>query len=70
MSLIAVAGGGFGDPLDRPAEKVAEDVRLEYISLDSGRDNYGVVLDDAGNVDQRSTGELRSQMRNLQAADD
>ena len=63
-------GGGFGNPLDRPADKVAEDVRLEYISADSAHNNYGVVLDDAGNLDRRATEELRGRMRNLQAADD
>ena len=63
-------GGGFGDPLDRPAEKVAEDVRLEYISTDSARNNYGIVLDDAGNLDEEATKVLRAEMRSGQVAGD
>ncbi len=63
-------GGGFDDPLERPAEKVAEDVKLEYISAESALKNYGVVLDGEGNLDRRSTEALRDQMRNLQLADD
>ncbi|WP_408596196.1 hydantoinase B/oxoprolinase family protein [Limnohabitans sp.] len=35
-------GGGFGDPLQRPADKVAEDVQLGFISVDSAKKNYGV----------------------------
>jgi N-methylhydantoinase B len=63
-------GGGFGDPLDRPAAKVAEDVRLEYISPESAYNNYGVVLDEDGNVDHQATEGLRSQIRNPQVAGD
>ena len=63
-------GGGFDDPLERPVEKVSEDVRLEYISAESALKNYGVVLDGEGKLDLRSTEALRDQMRNLQLADD
>ena len=56
-------GGGFGDPLDRPAEKVAEDVRLGYISAEAATSHYGVVLDDSRQVDEQATAELRDRMR-------
>ena len=56
-------GGGFGEPLDRPAEKVAEDVRLGYISPESAASDYGVVLDDSRQVDEQATAQLRNRMR-------
>lgn len=42
---VSSGGGGFGDPLKRPAEKVCEHVRDEIISFETARDVYGVVLD-------------------------
>jgi len=53
-------GGGFGDPKKRPAETVANDVRQGYVSIDSARDDYGVVCDAAGNLDVRATEALRA----------
>ncbi|MDL2293122.1 hydantoinase B/oxoprolinase family protein [Ruminococcaceae bacterium OttesenSCG-928-D13] len=38
-------GGGYGNPLDRPAEKVALDAKNEFISVDEAEKYYGVVLD-------------------------
>ena len=38
-------GGGWGDPLERDPELVAQDVRNDKVSLASARDDYGVVLD-------------------------
>jgi len=41
----AAGGGGWGDPLDREAERVCDDVRDELISLERACAVYGVVLD-------------------------
>ena len=38
-------GGGFGSPLEREPERVAEDVRLGFVSIMAARNAYGVVLD-------------------------
>jgi len=38
-------GGGWGSPLDRPPEAVREDVREGYVSRESARHDYGVVLE-------------------------
>lgn len=38
-------GGGYGDPLAREPERVLEDVRLGYISVERARSAYGVVID-------------------------
>src|SRR5262249_60029657 len=37
-------GGGWGDPLDRPAERVLDDVLDEYVSVEGARRDYGVGL--------------------------
>jgi len=41
----AGGGGGYGDPQERPAEKVREEVRDGIISVDAARELYGVVVD-------------------------
>jgi N-methylhydantoinase B len=42
---VSSGGGGYGDPLQRPAARVAEHVRDEIISFETARDVYGVELD-------------------------
>jgi len=37
-------GGGLGNPFNRPVDKVVEDVRQGYVSVDSARAQYGVAL--------------------------
>ncbi len=37
-------GGGWGDPLDRPAQAVLDDVLDEYVSVAGAERDYGVVL--------------------------
>lgn len=48
-------------PHHRPAESVAEDVRNGYISREVAREGYGVALDEALNVDEATTWQLRRQ---------
>jgi N-methylhydantoinase B len=57
--LRSGGGGGFGPPRERPAERVADDVRQGYISAESARTNYGVVVDDDFDVDVEATKTLR-----------
>jgi N-methylhydantoinase B len=40
-------GGGYGPPWERPAGQVQADVREGYVSLQTAREQYGVVLDPA-----------------------
>lgn len=55
-------GGGFGDPLDRPAELVAQDLRLGRISAEEVKRDYSVIIGDDG-VDMKATDELRKKRR-------
>jgi N-methylhydantoinase B len=45
--LITGSGGGYGNPLERPVEKVQEDVKNAYITLEQAKKEYGVSLDPA-----------------------
>jgi N-methylhydantoinase B len=42
VRVVTANGGGFGDPHRRPNEKVLEDLRNGYITLQQARDVYGV----------------------------
>lgn len=41
IHIITANGGGYGDPLKRPREKVLEDIRNDYITPDQARSIYG-----------------------------
>jgi N-methylhydantoinase B len=61
-------GGGWGDPLLRPAEAVLDDVLDEYVSVEGARRDYGVVLTGSLEeltleVDAAATETLRSERR-------
>lgn len=61
-------GGGWGDALDRDAQKVCDDVLDEYISIESAKRDYGVVVrgeiaDYSLFVDKPKTSALRRKMR-------
>lgn len=40
----SAGGGGFGDPLERTAEEVLEDVIDDYVSVERAAEDYGVVI--------------------------
>lgn len=42
--LITGTGGGYGDPHDRPVERVREDVRNGLVTLQQAEELYGVTL--------------------------
>jgi N-methylhydantoinase B len=52
-------GGGFGEPRERPIERVIEDVQNQLVSLERAALDYGVVLDANLTVDAIATRELR-----------
>ncbi|WP_026695651.1 hydantoinase B/oxoprolinase family protein [Peribacillus kribbensis] len=43
--LVTATGGGYGDPINRPVEKVVDDVKNEYITAEQAERDYGVILD-------------------------
>jgi len=58
----AGGGGGYGNPFERPPEKVAEDVKAEFVSVESARREYGVLVDpQTFDVIQDKTEKLREE---------
>jgi N-methylhydantoinase B len=55
-------GGGYGNPYERPIEKVVWDVKNGLVSVKGARDDYGVVIADPEtlDVDMAATKRLRS----------
>jgi N-methylhydantoinase B len=49
-------GGGWGDPLERSAAAVLDDVLDGYVSIERARKDYGVMLTaDGRSVDEQAT---------------
>jgi N-methylhydantoinase B len=66
-------GGGWGDPLDRPAEAVLDDVLDEYVSVEGAERDYGVVLTGSLEeltleIDEAATATRRADIRAARAA--
>src|SRR5581483_11476331 len=60
---VSQGGGGYGDPLDRDPELVAADVERSLVSRVWAERVYGVVLDEAGEVDAAATAARRDEAR-------
>jgi N-methylhydantoinase B len=52
--------GGFGDPFQRPTQLVLDDLLNGKITPDFARSRHGVVITDAGAIDEHATAQLRS----------
>lgn len=62
MELCPAGGGGVGNPFDREAEIVRQDVLDGYVSITGAALDYGVVIDpETLVVDDEKTKELRTQ---------
>ncbi|WAL39980.1 hydantoinase B/oxoprolinase family protein [Brevibacterium sp. BRM-1] len=65
----SAGGGGYGDPLERPAAEVLEDVIDDYVSVERAAKDYGVaiIINDAElddyEIDEAGTQELRNRIR-------
>ena len=56
-------GGGWGDPLERDPLDVLRDVRNEFVSEKSAKEDYGVVVNVHNwTVNEEQTKELRSRI--------
>ena len=62
LVLQSAGGGGYGDPLERPVERVVGDLRDGYISPAACRERYGVVVRDGLEVDSAATAALRREL--------
>ena len=55
-------GGGYGNPWERDHELVRRDVVAGYVTREGAERDYGVVLDDALDVDSGATARRREEM--------
>ena len=60
--------GGWGDPLDRPAENVARDVRYDLVSKEKAEADYGVILTVQNQPDIAATAKLRAAQKEKRGA--
>ena len=64
VRIYTAGGGGWGDPLERDASMVLDDVLDGFVSMDSARESYGVVINpDTLQVDGEATEEQRQSIR-------
>ena len=60
VEIVVPSSGGYGEPLERPAQQVLEDVLDGFHSVAQARDVYGVVVDEASmTLDEAATTKLR-----------
>lgn len=57
-------GGGFGNPVERPVDKVVWDIKNGLVSIKGAKEDYGVVVTDEEtlHVDLKATEKLRERM--------
>jgi N-methylhydantoinase B len=60
---VSMGGGGYGDPLDRDPELVAQDVERSLVTPEWAERTWGVVLGDDGTVDLAATAARRDALR-------
>jgi N-methylhydantoinase B len=60
---FCTGGGGYGDPLGRDPDRVADDVRRNLCTADEARRLYGVVLDADGGANNDATEAARQHLR-------
>jgi N-methylhydantoinase B len=58
-----MGGAGVGNPLERDIEIVREDVRDELVSVESAKNDYGVIIDpETFEIKREETEKLRNTM--------
>lgn len=65
IAFYGPCGGGYGDPLERSAEQVLEDVLDDFCTIEHARNAYGVVVTKDLKLDKAATEKLRAEMRRV-----
>ena len=50
IRIVSSGGGGYGDPRSRERDKVREDVRNRYVSVERARELYGATASELGST--------------------
>ncbi len=61
--FITAGSGGWGDPLERPVEKVLDDVANQLVSREKAERDYGVIISDDMAIDAAATANRRETMK-------
>ena len=61
VRLETPGGGGYGEPMKREPSRVADDVRLGYVSIEQAATQYGVAICEDGSIDIEQTAALRAE---------
>ena len=69
IRITSAGAGGWGNPLEREPERVLEDVRRGFVSVEKAKEEYGVVILD-GRADAEATATLRLQLAAARGHDD
>ena len=65
VRIHTAGGGGWGDPLEREADQVLDDVLDGFVSIEAAQNSYGVLIDPVTMaIDQRGTTAMRKDLRN------
>ncbi len=67
LSFFGPCGGGYGDPLERPAEQVLDDVLDEFCTVEHALMAYGVVITKGLKLDRPATEARRAEMHKVAA---
>ncbi len=60
LGIEMMGGGGVGNPFERNSELVLQDVINEYVSIESARNDYGVIINpNTMQIDKEATEKLR-----------
>lgn len=63
LTIQCAGGGGYGDPLERAPQQVAQDFHNGYISAEAAWEIYGVKVDlSSGAVDEEQTRQQRAKL--------
>ena len=61
--VLTAGGGGYGPPWERDPARVMQDIELGFVSVESARDDYGIVLDHLGKLDEAQSQALRARLK-------
>ena len=61
---VTTGGGGYGNPINRPADSVRDLVKNGYVSIEAAEETFGVVLAaNSFDVNEQKTAELRKRLQ-------
>jgi 5-oxoprolinase (ATP-hydrolysing)/N-methylhydantoinase A len=60
--VVLAGGAGFGDPLERPLDKIANDLANGYVTARATAHEYGVIASGDGRIDEAATLESRRRL--------